>query len=375
MLQVQSGSHAYPIDIRPGAIADLAAIAAPVLDRSGRATLIVDELVAQSHGAAAVASLSAAGVETTTLDVRAHESLKTLATVERLYRQLVRIGHERSMPIIAVGGGITGDIAGFVAATWLRGIPVVQVPTTLLSMVDASVGGKTGVNFAVAGSARRHETLAKNIIGAFWPPQSVVIDPEVLGTLERRHRVCGWAEVIKHAVLADPTLLDDAAACEADFEPSAPALASVIRKAVEIKAAVVTEDEREAGKRMLLNLGHTFAHAIESHAHDAILHGEAVAIGMMAAFHLAAEREMVSSAWGQRVQETILACGLPTTLPADWTVTASDMRATMHHDKKKERGTIRFVLPSGECGADLIDDVSDESIDAAWSAVGAQATV
>ncbi|MEC9372216.1 MAG: 3-dehydroquinate synthase family protein, partial [Planctomycetota bacterium] len=317
----------------------------------------------------------------------ATERRKSLATAEHLLRCVAETRHERRDPIVALGGGVVGDVAGFVAATYQRGCPVVQCPTTLLSMVDASVGGKTGVNLEVEKAHRRGGTLLKNFVGAFWQPSLVLADVRSLQSLDARHVRCGIAECIKHGMIARGV-----GATEDLFEWTASMLPSIVEqdedvlvdlvaRNVAVKARVVVGDEREeaassAGGRALLNLGHTFGHAIEPLAGlsptgketDApLLHGEAVGLGLVAASACAAELGMVEGEYAELVRATVEAAGLPVRvkgLPSD-----EDLIAAMGHDKKVRGGKLRLVLPCGDGEARVVDDPDERAVRAGIGAI------
>lgn len=260
-------------------------------------------------------------------------------------------GGDRRSVVIAVGGGVVGDLAGFAAASFARGVRLVQVPTTLLAMVDSSVGGKTGINL----------TGAKNMVGAFWQPSLVLIDTDVLSTLPDRSYLSGLAEVIKYGVIDDAAFfqwLESNAQQLVDRDPAA--LREAIRFSCESKARVVGEDEREtSGRRAILNYGHTFAHAIEATAgYGVLLHGEAVAIGMQMAARLAIDVGLVDTSLLDRQTELIQACGLPVTLAG---ADADQMLPVMNRDKKVAHGRLRFILPTRIGEVKLIGDV-DEAV-------------
>jgi len=270
-----------------------------------------------------------AGREVASVSLADGESFKTLATMQTILDKLVASGANRDTTVIALGGGVVGDIAGFAAACYMRGVAFVQVPTTLLAQVDSSVGGKTGVN---------HEK-GKNLIGAFHQPRVVLIDTDTLDTLPQRELRAGLAEVIKHGAICDPaffTWLESNMAALLEKDPEA--LAYAIRRSCEIKAEVVAEDEREAGRRAILNFGHTFGHAIERClGYGEWLHGEAVAAGMI----MAAELSGISAADLSRLEALIAAAGLPTKPPA---IAAGRWLDAMGMDKKAQQKQLRFVL-------------------------------
>jgi 3-dehydroquinate synthase len=361
---------AHDITIEPGLLSRLGALVAGVA-ASPRALLAVDERIAGDHGGVAQDSLREAGYAVTVVPLVAREADKNLEAVRGLYEVMLSggsgsgAGLDRGSPVVALGGGIVGDTAGFAAATFMRGLPLVQVPTTLLAMVDAAIGGKTGVNVPLPDGG-----LGKNLVGAIWQPRAVLVDPLVLRTLGAREMRCGLAECVKHALIADASLLgwltDHAAAIEA-LEPEA--LVTLIERSARIKVAIVEQDERETGVRALLNLGHTFAHALESRQELDLRHGEAVAIGLVAAAHCAARTGRLDPADERRVAGTLDALGLPLRVaaPAD----ADALTRAMHYDKKVIAGRRRLVLPEGLGAAGITDDVPAEVVRAAWAHVGA----
>lgn len=262
------------------------------------------------------------------------EVAKNLATVERACRDLVRAGADRRSLIVAVGGGVVGDVAGFVAASYARGIGLVHIPTTVVAQVDSAVGGKTGVNLPEG----------KNLVGAFYPPRAVVADPELLGTLPPREFRSGIYEIVKYGVIGDAKLfefLETSMGKVLRREPSA--LAFAIERSVAQKARVVSEDERESGLREILNFGHTFGHALESVTrYRKYLHGEAVGWGMIAASRLAVEKGMLSSRDEERIATLVASVG---PLPEWPSVPPARLIAAMQADKKTRAGKLRFVLP------------------------------
>jgi 3-dehydroquinate synthase len=271
------------------------------------------------------------------LTIPAGESNKTRETWSRLTDQMLAKGYGRDSAVIALGGGVVGDLAGFVAATFMRGVPVVQVPTTLVAMVDASIGGKTAVD----------TPRGKNLVGVFHAPAVVVIDPHLLATLPLRELRAGFAEVIKHGVIADESYLREVASgvsrlLSADGSTS-DSMVSLIVRSVEIKADVVSRDEREEGLRKVLNFGHTIGHAVETVSGFSLLHGEAVAIGMALESRLADLIGLAQTGTAATVIRTLQAAGLPTTLPPDFEGDA--VIEAMRSDKKGRSGKTRFALP------------------------------
>jgi len=271
------------------------------------------------------------------LTIPAGESNKTRETWSRLTDQMLAKGYGRDSAVIALGGGVVGDLAGFVAATFMRGIPVVQVPTTLVAMVDASIGGKTAVD----------TPAGKNLVGAFHPPAAVLIDPHLLATLPLRELRAGFAEVVKHCVIADESYLREVASSVSELLSARGSMGdrmlSLIVRSVEIKAEVVSRDEREEGLRKVLNFGHTIGHAVEMVSGFSLLHGEAVAIGMALESKLAERIGLAQAGTAATVTRTLQAAGLPTALPADCGPEA--VIDAMRSDKKGRSGKTRFALP------------------------------
>ncbi len=348
---VELGSRSYPILIGPGLLdtADLAA-ALP----GPKAMIVSNETVAPLYLERLRARLGDRKLLTVELpDGEAH---KTLGSVGRILDALAAGGAARDTSVIALGGGVVGDVAGFAAACYMRGLPFVQVPTTLLAQVDSSVGGKTGVN---------HER-GKNLIGAFHQPRLVVVDTDTLDTLPDRELRAGLAEVIKHGAIADEAFfawLEEHMPRLLARDPQA--LAHAIRRCCEIKAAVVAEDEREQGRRAILNFGHTFGHAIERTAgYGEWLHGEAVAAGMV----MAAELSAIAAAERTRLARLIEAAGLPVAPPG---VGAARLREAMSMDKKVAAGSLRFVLLDRLGAARIESGVDEKALAAVLARAGA----
>jgi len=323
----------YPIYVRHGVISELGSIvqeAAP----AHRYAVISDTRVASLHAARLLALLPADRSRLFTIPPGEHE--KTRARWAELTDALLGWGAGRDTTVIALGGGVIGDLAGFVAATYMRGIPVVQVPTTVLAMVDASVGGKTAIDTA----------FGKNLVGAFHNPSAVVIDPALLETLPPADLRSGLAEMIKHGVIADATYFDAILRELPDIGDRgalAPAFAMLITGSVHIKAAVVAEDVRENGLRQTLNFGHTIAHAIERVLEYRILHGEAVAIGMVIEARLAERLSISSSGLSVAVVDALTRAGLPTTIPVG--VDTGALLLATKGDKKNRAGSVCYSLP------------------------------
>ena len=285
------------------------------------------------------------------------ERVKHLATVSRVYDGLLDLGADRGSTIVAVGGGVLGDMVGFAAATYLRGIRLVHVPTTVMAQVDSAIGGKVGVNHA----------RGKNLIGAFYPPAIVVVDPDTLITLSRREFRAGLYEVIKYGLIAEPSLLDLLERhLDAVLSQQGDALSEVIRTCCRIKAEVVSADEHERGLRRILNFGHTLGHALESTTgYKRLRHGEAVGLGMRAALALGVARGVTPAPLAARATALIARLG---PLPSVADVTPAAALAAAKHDKKVVNGRLHFVLVH-DTGATTVDDVTPKELRAALAAV------
>ncbi len=354
-ISVQLSTNPYPVVIGEGGLKELGPQIAAQGIKSGTKVLVVTNAVVEGHyGSAALRSLEAAGFEPTLLVVEAGEAQKTPATVAQIHDAAFHQKLERSSLIVALGGGVVGDMAGFAAATWLRGIAVVQVPTTLLAMVDASIGGKTGVN----------HPGGKNLIGAFHQPKLVLIDPATLATLPRREFRAGMAEVIKYGIIGDAGLFDQLEA--AALKDPVGGLASqdalgtaflqeILRSSAGAKAKVVAADEREGGLRAILNYGHTLGHVVEALCgYGTYLHGEAVAIGMVAAGEIALAMGLWGASEQARQKAVIAAAGLPLAWPE---LDPGAVLACLQGDKKVRDGRVRFVLPTGIGTVEIRSDV------------------
>ena len=363
---VRTDASTYPVEVARGAVRHVAERMAAVGLRPSAIAIICDAAVESSAAAAVDRSFRDAGIRVARISMNASEDMKTLGTLGDLCERMLADGIDRAGAVVAVGGGVVGDVAGFAAATYMRGIACVQVPTTLLAMVDAAVGGKTAVNLA-----RPDGSLAKNIIGSFAQPALVICDPESLATLPVRELRSGLAECVKHAVIADPSMLAWMVERIDPILAHDPAtLAELVERNVRIKADVVGADEREQGRRAVLNLGHTFAHAIEALLHDECTHGEAVGIGTVAACRLAVEFGVGTPDAEHAVRTTLQQLGLPTAIPSPRTVAA--LTEAMGSDKKKQGGALRLVVPFSLGDVRVVRDVADPVLDAAWRAVGAR---
>ena len=351
VLTVGLGDRSYPIFIEDGMMEHVG----PDLAKrkvASRYAVIADEYVASLYGATLMQSLEGAGVQAELVTFPRGESSKNLQVFADLCSRLARIGLDRSSGIIALGGGVTGDLAGFVAANYMRGIPFVQVPTTLLSQVDSSVGGKTGVDIAEG----------KNLVGAFYQPKAVYIDTAVLSTLPLDEYLGGIAEVIKYGVIWD---YDFYCFLERNLDAILGLQPAVVQEMVttccKTKAAVVAEDEQESDLRRILNFGHTIGHAVEAASNFSLIHGHAVAIGMVAALRLAVSSGLCKRKEAGRVATLIHAFGLPTEIPED--MDRDLIKKYIKTDKKSIAGSVFYVLPTTIGKVLISNEISEEQID------------
>lgn len=351
---VRTPGATYPVIVADGSFDAIGAVCRNA-GLTGRAFVVSDTAVGPLFSERARASLQQAAYEARTFMIPAGEGQKTLATVELVYDWLIANRVERADFVVCVGGGVVTDLAGFAAATCLRGIDFVHAPTSLLAMADAAIGGKTGVD----------HPSGKNLIGAFAQPRAVVIDPSVLATLPPRHLRNGWAELIKHGLILDEDLFRDLDLASGDGPPLMSA--ELIARSVAIKAEVVSDDEREAGRRTLLNYGHTVGHAIESvTGFSQYLHGEAVSIGMRVAAMISRDLGMLGEDDYQRQQSLLKRFGLPESAPGLDVDAVLD--ATLS-DKKVRAGKVRWVLLEGIGNAVTRDNVPDDIVRRAVEAV------
>lgn len=349
-VDVNLGDRSYKIEIGHDCLTTLAERLSATL-KPGRGVLITNPQIGGHWQEATLAALAAQGWEMEVCTIPEGENHKTTETLEIIYEQLIAHKHTRQSTIFALGGGVVGDITGYAAASFLRGVDFVQLPTSLLAMVDSSVGGKTGVN----------HRLGKNLIGAFWQPRYVGIDLHFLSTLAREEIICGLAEILKYGVIWDAEFfayLEEN--IEAALAGDVAVLTHLVRRSCEIKAEVVAEDEREGGLRAILNYGHTFGHAAEALSHYGIRHGEGVGMGMVAAARLAAIRGMIDQATCDRIETLVARAGLPTQMLHH---SFEAYRDKMASDKKSQRGKLRFVLPDRLGHVAIVDDVSDEDVE------------
>lgn len=338
-LRVELGARSYDIVVGPGLLADAGTLIAPVI-RQKRAIIVTDENVAKLHLGPFQCGLGKAGIAYHAIVLPPGESTKDFAHFAKLCEDVLGLGIERATPLIALGGGVIGDITGFAAATLLRGLDYIQVPTTLLAQVDSSVGGKTAID-------SKH---GKNLIGAFHQPVRVLADIDTLATLPQRELLAGYAEIVKYGLIRDRKFYDW-------LEEAGPRLVAgdvdarrtAVLQSCAAKAAIVAIDERETGERQLLNFGHTFGHALETETGfgETLLHGEAVALGMRLAFDLSAQLGFCSRGAAERVRRHYAAVGLPITLNELANAPrfkAPDLLRHMAHDKKVRDGRITLIL-------------------------------
>jgi 3-dehydroquinate synthase len=313
--------------------------------------LISDELVFSLYGEEVLGILRGAGYNVEAAVIKGGESCKSMTTLEWLYEQMITHGLDRSSTVFALGGGVVGDLAGFAAASFMRGIGYIQIPTSLLAQVDSSVGGKTGVNLP----------LGKNLVGAFYQPGLVLADVNLLNTLAEKEYKTGLAEVIKYGVIWDGAFFDFLETnAEKIKDRNMECLTHIVQRCCEIKAEIVSQDEKEAGLRALLNLGHTFGHAFETlTAYAKFTHGEAVAIGTVCAARLAEKQGMMSAPDAGRIIDLINDYGLP----VDYgDLVADDIIERMRMDKKSTAGKIKLVLPVGIGKSEITASITDEQI-------------
>lgn len=315
---------------------------------SKKALLISDTTVGKLYGDKVLGLLRAAGLRAELFLVEAGESSKSLAVAEEIYTKAIEIGLDRKSAIFALGGGVIGDLAGFIAATYMRGIALVQLPTSLLAQVDSSVGGKVAVN----------HRLGKNMIGAFYQPRAVFMDLTMLKSLPKREIYTGLAEIIKYGIIYDRelfTYLEEHA--EAIMRLDLDAVAHIVARSCEIKAAVVSQDERESGQRIILNFGHTLAHAIESETgYVRYNHGEAVAIGMIGAANISQEMGLIDAATAKQVKAIVRKFHLPVKAAG---CTVAKMFEIIFHDKKTVNGNVQWVLMTGIGSVQVDKNVPD----------------
>ncbi len=357
VIEVRLSERSYRIEIGSGNLADAGKLlAAP--GKCSHAVVITDANVEHPHATQYADCVAHADseIDVDLLVVDPGEHSKSVEIADQLWRELLDLGADRNTVVVAVGGGVVGDLAGFVAATYARGLPFFQVPTTVLAQVDSSVGGKVGVNLPGA----------KNMVGAFWQPLGVLIDTDVLETLADREYRAGLAEVVKYGVILDAEFFEYLEQHVDQLNRrQAHVLRPVIARCCQLKADVVQQDERETtGQRAVLNYGHTFGHAIESEGgYGKFLHGEAVAIGMLCASRLAERLGRIPPELTQRQFDLLHGLGLPIETPD---LDIEGLMDAMRRDKKVSHGRLRFILPTRLGHVELVGDVPEEEARAAW---------
>ena len=349
-IDVKTGQSSYSIIIGAG-ILNQTGEKLKALGLTDKAVIVTNPVVNKLYGEIVRQSLIDAGFQPTVLEIPDGEKYKTLASAGKLYAQLAACGAERSTPVLALGGGVIGDLAGFVAATYLRGVPLVQIPTTLLAQCDSSIGGKTAVD---------HGPL-KNEIGAFYQPKITISDIAVLQSLPQPEFCGGLAEVIKYAVIKDENFflyleknLDQIKSLDNNV------LEAVVAKSARIKVGFVEADEKDTGLRNMLNFGHTVGHAVESVSNFRVSHGQAVSIGMVAAAGLAVKLELMDKADAVRLKKLLQRAGLMTALPP---LEIAPLLQAMRYDKKVQGGKIRFVLQRAIGQVFITDDVNPAAVE------------
>tara|TARA_R110002096_G_scaffold200639_11_gene384715 strand:- start:8683 stop:9792 length:1110 start_codon:yes stop_codon:yes gene_type:complete len=345
---VELGDRSYDVIVGSGLLANLGDRIASLSGLAKRCAIITEERVGPLYGEAVAESLQDAGFQTETITVPAGESSKSMNVVTYICREMLKLGFDRKAFVVALGGGVIGDLAGFCASIFQRGVPYIQVPTTVLSQVDSSVGGKTGVN----------TPEGKNLLGAFHQPKLVIADVDTLKTLPDREFREGFAEIIKHAAIRDAEMIE---LIEKQGDDRT-GITELIARNVALKAGVVEEDEREtSGTRALLNFGHTVGHGVEAAAgYGELLHGEAISIGIMAALRLSTKLSGLKPAEAERVEKLLQQFSLPRTLPGTFRTNA--IIDLMMRDKKFSEGAIRFVLLKELGSAFVSSDVTLEEI-------------
>ena len=347
---VELGERSYPIVIGNSVDDEMTAFVRQA-GYSARGMIVTDTNVGALHAGRIAEALARAGLHAEIAVIPAGESSKSLTQADRLFTRAIKLGLDRRSPIIALGGGVVGDLAGFVAATYMRGVPFIQLPTSLLAQVDSSVGGKVAVN----------HPLGKNLIGAFYQPDAVFMDLGLLATLPAREIWAGLGEIIKYGIICDADFfvwLEEHSAQVLALDPAA--AAHMIARSCEIKADVVRQDEREEGLRRILNFGHTIAHAIEKETgYVRYRHGEAVAIGMIGAAQISEELGLLRTDECLRIEQMIRAMGLPQRAEG---VTADAMYEDLFHDKKTVGGRIHWVVAEGIGTVVVRDDVPEEIV-------------
>lgn len=348
-LEVALGERSYPIHIGSNLLAETRSLREAI--RGRQVLLLSNQTVGPLYAGAIEQALT--GLRWQKLLLADGEQYKSIDSATQIWQALAELGAQRNACLIALGGGVIGDLGGYAAACWMRGIDFIQIPTTLLAMVDSSVGGKTAVNLP----------QGKNLIGAFWQPRLVLADTTTLNTLPERQYRAGLAEVVKYAAIVDPVFFDWLEAHADALTARDPgAVAVAVQRSCEHKAAIVARDEREQGERAWLNFGHTYGHALETIGrYQTLLHGEAIAIGMLMAARLSAALGMSDARDSERLRTLLLRLGLPTARPAE--ASPERMVALMRLDKKTLSDRLRLILWRGIGRAEIVDDVAAASIE------------
>src|SRR6267154_784379 len=353
---VATPSRSYEVLIGSGLLSRAGEYLGKILENR-RAFVVTVPPVRRRWAKVLMKSLSASGIETALLEMPDGERSKRLTTLEKLAEKLIKQGADRGITLIALGGGVVGDVTGFLASIYMRGVDVIQIPTTVLAQVDAAIGGKTGVNL-VSG---------KNLLGTFHQPRAVLIDPAVLETLSTREYRAGLYESLKCGIIGDPglfRLFEDRHREILDRDPAV--IEKVIADSVRLKAAVVSADEREGGLRQVLNFGHTIGHALEAETrYTQLLHGEAVAWGMIAATHIAFSTGRIDEMTAERITSAILGFGR---LPS-MKIQTSGVLKRLHSDKKARQGVVHFVLPTKIGKVEIVGDVPAAVVRSAVDAI------
>lgn len=350
-IMVEMPERSYPVYIEQGLIDGVGFLLKERLPRTRKCAIVTDEAIFGLHGEALGRSFNEAGIDALVVFVPEGEEAKSWDNAGKLLGEFLELGLDRLSAVVAFGGGVVGDLAGFVASIYLRGISLVQVPTTLLAQVDSSVGGKTAID----------HPQGKNLIGSFHQPVLVVSDPEIVRTLPRREVRSGLGEVIKYGVIADAALFSRLEACKDELPDSDPdVLTDIVRRCVSIKAKLVGQDEKDVkGVRAILNYGHTVGHALENVTGFQLNHGEAVAIGMVVAARISKRLGLIEEMDIKRLEDLLNQLGFSIEPPY---IESSKLLEVMHRDKKTEEGSIRFVLPTGIGRPPILKKVSDSMI-------------
>ena len=358
IVTVSLGARAYDIHIGGNLLEAAGDLLMPILERP-RSVIVTDENVFAAQGARLTDALNKSGIETDVITLAPGEATKSFAQLETLAQRLLELGIERNDVVIAFGGGVIGDLTGFASAVLRRGCRFAQIPTTLLAQVDSAVGGKTGIN----------TPQGKNLVGAFHQPSIVIADQTSLETLPPRELRAGYAEVVKYGLINDLSFFEWLEEEHQQVLDGGDINARIhaVKKSCLAKAAIVADDELEKGSRALLNLGHTFGHAIEGvyGYNNAVLHGEAVAVGMVLALEYSARQGMCDAAEAQRVKTHLKKCGMPATLkdlPANDAMTPANLLAVMLQDKKVERGSLSLILARAIGDAFIAKDADTDDI-------------